>query len=177
MIVLVISQSERIGELNSFVSWLSERANSKITLLCPGESFFDQKSKKFEIEVKPFLTQGQLKKVNRQNRFDQFRYIIIRFLRRGSFAGVIVEKLLVAGIRVARRVRSVSQIKSNYDNKSSFIGASKVAWVSPYHQQLLQTLKTVHSEEEITRIEVFDLQDLATITGFAEENEIDFQIR
>ena len=47
---------------------------------------------------------------------------------------------------------------------------------SPYYKEVVDSLQKIHTQKEITRIEVFDLQDLEAVMDFTDGKQVEVQI-
>ena len=47
---------------------------------------------------------------------------------------------------------------------------------SPHYKEVVNSLQKIHAQIKITRIEVFDLQDLKAVMDFADGKRVEVQI-
>tara|TARA_B100000214_G_scaffold328040_1_gene266941 strand:+ start:541 stop:1074 length:534 start_codon:yes stop_codon:yes gene_type:complete len=176
MIVLLISELYRVDELDSYITWILQQEDVELILLCPSKDFCDKNSNDSRITVRPFLTTKQARKISTSRKVDSFKYKVIRLLRRGSSVGVITEKSLLFAIRSVRKVKSVINGEHSPATTSHSVPSTNGSVVSPHYQEVVNSLQKIHAEVAITRIDVFDLQDLKAVMDFAEEKRVEVQI-
>jgi hypothetical protein len=177
MIAIVISQSERIKELDSFIHDLQSK-NISFVVICPSEKVLSPMFDRLNHPVIPYLSDSQFRKLNLQANIDLLRANVLLRLRQGSTLGVVIEKLVLAIFRTLRVLKSGVKRKKA---PKSLISSSHIAegsqWLSPHHSYLLRALNDLCSTAHIERIEVFDLQDLVSIQNDSGLEEIEIQLR
>ena len=176
MVVLLISEPYRVDELDSYITWILQQEGTELILLCPSKDFCDIRSNDSMITVKPFLTTKQARKNSTYRRVDRFKYKIIRILRSGSSVGAITEKSLLFAIQSTRKVKSVMNWRHSPATASHIVPSANDSMASPYYKEVVDSLQKIHTQIEITRIEVFDLQDLKAVMDFTDGKQVEVQI-
>tara|TARA_B100000214_G_scaffold336231_1_gene280031 strand:- start:1032 stop:1565 length:534 start_codon:yes stop_codon:yes gene_type:complete len=176
MVVLLISELYRVDELDSYITWVLQQDNTELILLCPSKDFCDINSNDSKITVKSFLTSKQARKISTYRKVDGFKYKVIRTLRRGSSVGAVTEKSLLFAIHSLRKVKSVISGRRSPASTSRLVASTNDSLVSPHYKEVINSLEKIHAQIEITRIEVFDLQDLKAVMDFAEGKQVEIQI-
>ena len=176
MVVLLISELYRVDELDSYITWVLHQEDTELILLCPSKDFCDINSNDSKITVKPFLTNKQARKISTYRKVDGFKYKVIRTLRRGSSVGAVTEKSLLFAIQSVRKVKSVLNGRHSPDATSHLVPSINDSMASPHYKEVVNSLQKIHAQIKITRIEVFDLQDLKAAMDFAEGKLVEVQI-
>tara|TARA_B100002019_G_scaffold192788_1_gene166799 strand:- start:5208 stop:5741 length:534 start_codon:yes stop_codon:yes gene_type:complete len=176
MVVLLISELYRVDELDSYITWTLQQEDTELILLCPSKDFCDIRSNDSRITVKPFLTTKQARKISTYRRVDSFKYKLIRILRRGSSVGAVTEKSLLYAIQTIRKVKSVMNGRHSSASTSHIVPSANGSMASPHYKEVVNSLQKIHAHIKITRIEVFDLQDLKAVMDFADGKRVEVQI-
>ena len=176
MVVLLISELYRVDELDSYITWILQQEDTELILLCPSKDFCDIRSNDSRITVKPFLTTKQARKISTYRRVDSFKYKLIRILRRGSSVGAVTEKSLLYAIQTIRKVKSVMNGRHSSAPTSHIVRSTNGSMTSPHYKEVVNSLQKIHAHIKITRIEVFDLQDLKAVMDFADGKRVEVQI-
>ncbi len=176
MVVLLISELYRVDELESYVTWILQQEGVELILLCPSKDFCNNSFNDSRVTVRPFLSTKQARQISTSRKVDSLKYKVIRLLRRGSSVGAITEKSLLFAIRSIRKVKSVINGGYSPAATSHAVSSTNGSSVSRHYQEVVNSLQKIHSEIKITRIEVFDLQDLKAVMDFADGERVKVQI-
>ena len=176
MIVLLISEPYRVDELDSYITWILQQEDVELLVLCPSIDLFHKHSNNSRIAVRSFLTTQQARKISAYRAMDNIKYKIIRLLRRGSLAGAVTEKSLLFTIRSVRKFKSLFSGSHSPTTRPQIVSSTNGSLISPHYKEVVNSLQKIQTEVKITRIEVFDLQDLKAVMDFAEGKRIEVQI-
>ena len=112
MRLIVISQRDRVGELEHILTMLGKDRNT-IIIVCPSRRLL-AKCDLRGTEIFEYLTNQQFNRIQLKNFSKELRLRFVRALRNGSSFGLMTEKAIKFMISLVRGdIKTVSQQKSN----------------------------------------------------------------
>ena len=171
MRLIVISQRDRVGELEYLLATLEKDRNA-IIIVCPSRRLL-AKCDLRGTEIFEYLTNHQFNRIQLKNFSKELKLRFVRILRNGSSLGLMTEKAIKFMISLTRGdLKTVSQRKSN-----TMLTASNCNWTPRHHHELALTLENALNKAEVDLIEFFDVADLEIISTLAKESSIPISLR
>lgn len=171
MRLIVISQRDRVGELEQLLATLEKDRNA-IIIVCPSRRLL-AKCDLRGTEIFEYLTNHQFNRIQLKNFSKELRLRFVRVIRNGSSLGLMTEKAIKFMISLTRGdLKTVSQQKSN-----TMLTTSNCNWTPPHHHELALTLENALNKAEVDLIEFFDVADLEIISTLGKESSIPISLR
>ena len=171
MRLIVISQRDRVGELEHLLQAMGKGRNT-IVIICPNKRLLAECDLR-DTEIFEYLTNRQFNRIQLKNFSKELRLRFVRALRNGSSLGLMTEKAIKFMVSLVRGdIKIVSQEKSN-----TMLTTSNCNWAPPHHNELALTLENALNKAEVDLIEFFDVADLEVISKLGKELSIPISLR
>jgi len=174
--VVVISQADRLKELEAFLSNVLEASDSSYILICHHKKLVDGIRVGKNSSVIGYFPQYHYQLLLAQLHFSyrrrRFMRRFMRLLRNGSSLGVFVEKVIKYILSFRKRNR-LKVIPIDHEVQTYNTNTEGEVWRSKHHEQLEAAMNKIHGQSQIEMVYVFDLVDAPTVIPFCQNRAIE----